>query len=567
MTWAFARIAYRAPKGPFMTRAERPAFRPLLLLLIFVVAVLAAYLYMCNNMADPDQFWHIATGRWIVENRAIPKVDIFSWWATANHRPWIPQGWLFGVSIYGVWALGGFTAVYWFAALLEGALVMLVYALTRARGVNPVWSMLVALACLLGTLTFVVPRPQMMTFVLIPLTALLLQKGKWFWALVVVVIGVNMHGGIWPLYVLVFALYEFPKRWWLVALALAATMANPAPLGTLWYPFRSILNPKTSQINEFQPTALWERKGDFVMYFALYFAMRNRKVPIRDGLFALAFIVLSFTALRHIEWFYILVLPVLAPYFAVTTLDLSSVTLPAWASRIAPARLRRLFAGGDTETGPGPDEGGEEVVTLASESVEGAPAQTVLTRRPSRVIEIALVGALLFTILFLGVRATKTKVDVDKYYPETLASYLKVNGVKRLFNVWHEGGYLIFKGIPVLIDGRGDPYTAEKKGDRDLSSEYLDASQLATNPLPFIKGLGCDYALVPSGSLMWILNSSPDWVVVKTDTYHALFKYEPQDASGSREQTATTPPMLPLFDRINAAANAAANAAGNAPTP
>jgi hypothetical protein len=524
-----------------MTRAERPAFRPLLLVLIFIVAVLAAYLYMCNNMADPDQFWHIATGRWIVEHKAIPTVDVFSWWAMANDRAWVPQEWLFGVTIYGVWALGGFTLVYWFAALLEGALVMVVYALTRARKVSPVWSLLVAIACLFGTLTFVVPRPQMMTFVLLPLTALLLQKGKWPWALAIVALGVNMHGGVWPLYVLVFALYEFPKRWWIVAAAAAVTLINPHPIGTMLYPFKALLNPKTSQIMEFMPVALWERKGDFVMYFALFLALRNRKVPFKDGVFALAFIVLSFTALRHIEWFYILVLPIMAPYFTVASLDLSSVALPPRLARFVPSRYRGLFSGGDTDGAQLPEpvahvEGAadEEPVVL-----EPTPAPA---RRPSRLIEIVLIGALLLTTLFLGTRVSKTKVDVDKYYPETLVSYVKVNKVKRLFNMWHEGGYLIFKGVEVLIDGRGDPYAAQSAGERDFMSEYLDATQLNTNPIPFLEKEKIDYALVPSSAVMMILQMDPDWVVVKTDEYHALFKYEPKAASSAATQTATPAP-------------------------
>jgi hypothetical protein len=538
-----------------MTRAERPAFRILLLILIFVVAVLAGYLYMIQRgTADPDQFWHIATGRWIVEHRAIPTMDVFSWWAQANHRPWVAQEWLFGVVIYGVWALGGFTAVYWFAALLEGVLVMLVYALTRARGVNPVWSVLVALACMFGSLNFVVPRPQMATFVLLTLVTLLLQKNKPWWALAVMLVGVNMHGGVWPLYLLVFGLYEFPKRWWLPALAVGVALITPNSLGTVLYPFRAMLSSNTSQIMEFQPTALWERKGDFVMYLALFLAVRNRKVRLRDGLFALAFVILSFTALRHIQWFYVLVIPVLAPYFAVTSLDLSSVTLPDRVARFVPARYRRLFAGGDTEVVL-PEESGADAA-VAAETAGGAATGAPQVRRPSRLIEIALIGALAATVLFLGVRAVRTPVDVDKYYPEAIISYLKVNKVARLFNIWQEGGYLIFKGIPVLIDGRGDPYAAEKPGERDLAAEFLAATQLRTQPVPFIEGLGCDYALIPTSGLMWLLYADPDWVAVKSDEYHVLFKYEPKTASGSTPATDTSK-SAPLSDRIKEAANAA----------
>jgi hypothetical protein len=213
-----------------VTRTERPYFRIAILLLLAVVAALAAYLTMAQRMADPDQFWHIATGRWIVQNGAVPTHDVFSWWAIANNREWVAQEWLFGILIYGVYAFGGFVAVYWFASVLEGATIFVVYALVRARRVDPLWALLVTIASMFGTIYFVAPRPQMLSFVLIPLTALLMEKGRWPWALAVMVLGVNVHGGLWPLYVLVFALYEFPRRWWLVGLAVVAALATPQPI-------------------------------------------------------------------------------------------------------------------------------------------------------------------------------------------------------------------------------------------------------------------------------------------------------------------------------------------------
>ncbi len=41
---------------------------------------------------DPDVYWHIAVGRWIVEHRAVPHVDPFS--ATMAGAPWIAKEWL-----------------------------------------------------------------------------------------------------------------------------------------------------------------------------------------------------------------------------------------------------------------------------------------------------------------------------------------------------------------------------------------------------------------------------------------------------------------------------------------
>jgi hypothetical protein len=515
-----------------MNRTERPYLRILILLLMAVVAALAAYLTMAQRMADPDQFWHIATGRWIVEHGSIPSHDVFSWWAMAENREWVPQEWLFGIVIYGVYMLGGFTAVYWFASILEGMTVFVVYALVRARRVDPLWALLVTIASAFGTMFFVAPRPQMVTFVLVPLTALLLQKNRWPWALAVVVLGVNFHGGVWPLYVLVFAFYEFPRRWWLVGLAVAAMLATPHPLGTLLYPINALLNPRTSSINEFMPTVLWSRKGDLAMYVTVFLLTRQRRIPWRDGVFALAFVLLSLSAIRHVQWFYLIVLPVLAPYVALS-FDPSSLRLPQWLANRLPTRLTAMLtrsadASADRVTpGSGREIPGESVTERHEGDLPPAPVRRSGRRR----LELALVVALAATSLLLGGAAGRQKLDVDRWYPKDMVAYLKLHNVKRLFNVWHEGGYLIFNGIRPLIDGRGDPYVAQEPGQEDLASEYMDASKLAVDPVPLLVKLKVDYVLVPNIALMMFLDRDPRFELVKTDDYHALFRFLPDRRS------------------------------------
>jgi hypothetical protein len=515
-----------------MTRTERPYLRILILLLMAVVAALAAYLTMAQRMADPDQFWHIATGRWIVEHGSIPSHDVFSWWAMAGNREWIPQEWLFGIVIYGVYTLGGFTAVYWFASILEGMTVFIVYALVRARRVEPMWALLVTIASVFGTVFFVAPRPQMMTFVLVPLTALLLEKNRWPWALAVVVIGVNMHGGVWPLYVLVFAFYEFPRRWWVLGLAIAAVLATPHPIGTLLYPIKAMLSPATSSINEFVPTVLWSRKGDLAMYIAVFLLSRRQRIPWRDGIFALVFVLLSLSAIRHVQWFYLIVLPLLSPYISLG-LDRSRLQPPAWLAERMPARLAALLTRSADSTSNSP------VVDLdplpASMTPEGprraVPPRALLSRAGLRRLELTLVTALVVASVLLTGAASRQKLDVDRWYPKDIVAYLKLHNAKRLFNLWHEGGYLIFSGIQPLIDGRGDPYVSQKPGQQDLAAEYMEATGLSIDPLPLIEALKVDYVLVTPGALLMYLRRDPRLELVKTDDYHALFRFLPDRKS------------------------------------
>ena len=75
------------------------------------------------QLTDPDPWWHLATGRWIVEHHAIPRVDPFSF--TVAGAPWHAVDWLADLAMYGAWALGGAGGLGALTAL--AAFVMLVF--------------------------------------------------------------------------------------------------------------------------------------------------------------------------------------------------------------------------------------------------------------------------------------------------------------------------------------------------------------------------------------------------------------------------------------------------------
>jgi hypothetical protein len=55
------------------------------------------YMYFAT-VDDPDIWWHLRTGEWIIQNHAIPRVDVFSY--TGMGRPWVAYSWLFEVVLY-----------------------------------------------------------------------------------------------------------------------------------------------------------------------------------------------------------------------------------------------------------------------------------------------------------------------------------------------------------------------------------------------------------------------------------------------------------------------------------
>lgn len=553
-----------------MNRDEAPAFRPLVIVLIFLVAVLAAYIYNASRVpGDPDQFWHVATGRYIVEHRAIPHTDVFSWWGIENHRPWAAQEWLFGLLAFGLYSVGGWKGLYLFTALLEGLLVLIVYALTRARGVNPMWSLLIMTVTIFGTLPYTTARPQVVTFCLVALTALLLQRGKWPWALLVVLIGVNLHGGVWPLYVLVFALYEFPKRWWLPLAAVAVTLLNPNTVAVFLLPFQAMLSPGISRIQEFTPTALWTQKGDLVMYVALLLAVQRRHIKFRDGLFALAFVLLSLSAIRHVQWFYILVLPIMAPYIVVEHLELDRLR-EALAKIPVLRRLKALSPSQGVDApglmvGAGADEPTAEPATVAERSAGR-----------SRIPELVLIGALSLTAIYLGGRAWRQQVDPERDYPRDLVAYIKVNKLERMLNVWHEGGYLIYKGIPPMIDGRGDPFGPQYPGDVDFTAEYMALNSVEISPRSFMLRHKIEYLLMRRSQLLIAMMNDPAFKSVRQGESHILLRFDADIArsttqsSGSVGPTSasgTVKPGVTIPDALRQSGSASATPTTQAPSP
>ena len=88
------------------------------------VAALAAVAPIRNY----DFFWHLATGRWIVEHRALPLTDPF---AIASERmPWINGEWLFELILHGAHQLLGVTGL----SFVRGILAVVILSLAVRPG-------------------------------------------------------------------------------------------------------------------------------------------------------------------------------------------------------------------------------------------------------------------------------------------------------------------------------------------------------------------------------------------------------------------------------------------------
>jgi hypothetical protein len=100
---------------------------------LWVAAAVYAVLLALGGLwllTDPDIYWHIAVGEWIVGHRAFPHADMFS--ATMAGAPWIATAWLSEVLYAGAHALAGWSGVVVLAAAaIATAFALLAYFLLQ----------------------------------------------------------------------------------------------------------------------------------------------------------------------------------------------------------------------------------------------------------------------------------------------------------------------------------------------------------------------------------------------------------------------------------------------------
>jgi hypothetical protein len=409
---------------------------------VSMVIVLATFAGPVRPRPDPDTWWHIATGRWILAHGEIPTADPFSW--TAHGRPWVAHEWgtdlLF--SVMNHW-LGPASLLVLAGLLIGGAFLLLAGALRIAT--DNEWVVAVCLgAAFYPSMLMWSLRPHLISLFLVAffLRALIAARFRGdvralWWLVPVTAIWSNLHAGfmsgvilIW-IFAIVTVIERKPHARVFGGVAIAATVAgamNPAGFGI--YPFALYLAKVSSNVQEWQPPSLRTPYGMVFSLFALGTlvgaGMIVRKVD--RALLALAgsFIFLGFGAVRNVPVSSFMAVPCLA------------CVLASWGKLPMP-RLER----------------GAGRIALAAMAV------------------VALFAA---TGLAAGNLAGKSSEQLlsERFFPAHAAEFMSQQPAGRIANPYDWGGYLIYRTprFPVSIDGRADMYGTKLLHD-DLVLEKL----------------------------------------------------------------------------------------------
>src|SRR5204862_1377800 len=147
---------------------------------------------------DPDTYWHLASGKWMVDHGQLLRADVFS--STAAGAPYSVGEWLGELAIYGAYVLGGWAGLALLRAMLVAAGAFFITRVAPRAAPAPFAIAVAAIALALSEITWT-DRPQLFTFALFPLVLELLvlaRAGRPRLLLVVppiILLWTNLHGG------------------------------------------------------------------------------------------------------------------------------------------------------------------------------------------------------------------------------------------------------------------------------------------------------------------------------------------------------------------------------------
>jgi hypothetical protein len=417
-------------------------------LLVFLVLMNASGLPL---LSDPDTHWHIAVGDWIVANRALPRVDAFSF--TFTGEPWIAKEWLSQLLLTTAYHAAGWGGVTALGAAVVAATVALLLRLLLRDLTAPV-AILVVAAALVMMQPHLLARPHVLAFPFCliwiaglvraveerraPQPALLLAMLAW----------ANMHGGftLGLLMVGAFALDALVGTLGIGTLGGARGTAERKALFLGWLKF-GVASVLVACVTPYGPESIlvtlrifgigdalstiaeWKSPNfqsqplqELVLLLALYLALsRGVKLPLIRLLIVLGLTHLYLRYARNAELLATFVPLVIAPVLA---RQFPSLRPDADAAQ-ANALMRRV----------------------------AALARPAGHRAVAALFALAIVFAA-GMIRFAGI------APPPEIVPQAALDYARDNGLLkgRVFNSWNYGGPLIHAGIPTFIDGRGELY-------------------------------------------------------------------------------------------------------------
>ena len=479
--------------------------RPFFLSNAFPVILLMGLFGMtARNATDPDLWWHLRTGQWIVDTGQVPHSDPFSF--TRAGHPWVSHEWLSEVLFYQLWKHGGAAALIVSSAIVTTAGFMLLYLRCLRYGQKTYWAVAATAFGALASAPCWGVRPQMFTFTLASLLLWLIEAGErrsalLLWIPPLFLLWLNLHGGFALGPALLFAygiglLMETAtgKTPWqearpillrmllLLIVCLALVPLNPSGAQLYRYPFDTLRSPgmRSFIVEWFSPDFHQSLYQPLLLLWLLLLTLLASSRSRPNGRVIIPLILTAFAALdavRHIPIFVLVAVPVIVAALPVASL---SPVVP----KPPRSRFRPVFVG---------------------------------------TVVILMAGFALVKWITLAHHQNAREAD---QFPQSAIAFLRGTDSRakeqprKVFVYYDWGGYAIWKLYPeyrVFVDGRADLY-----GD-DLLSQFTTVLHLHTGWQEVLSRWQIEAVLVPpSSAVAQALLLDPGWHAAYSDSKAVL---------------------------------------------
>jgi len=426
---------------------------------------LYAFFLASRPLSDGDFWWHLKTGEYILQNRAIPRVDFYSF--TNVGKPWVAHEWLSEVIFYQVYSHLGFNALIFIFGVLGALAFWIVYRRCHA---HPYIGLVASLLGMASILTTVGVRPRTFTLLFASIYLLMLtryaregKRGGLWWLIPLMALWVNLHAGfLIGLVLIAVTLVGIPldslaqgerltsgwsrikKLLWLLIGCTLAVNLNPQGPRIFLFPFEFFLSPiQQNTVHDWLSPNFHDPEmlpvAVLILLTTAAMALSPTRVRPSELLLFLSTLYATLKSNRHVAIFALVAAPLLANY------------LQIWIESV---RLQKHFDMKRAET-------------------------------PTRL------GLLFGIVLLIPIVALAAKLKSEVYgqftqrqltVPLDAVRELKEKGITgNTFtdpNIW--GGYFIWAmpTNPVYIDGRIDMYGDEFVNDYiKLVSGLVDCKQ------------------------------------------------------------------------------------------
>lgn len=476
--------------------------------------VLALFAMGVRETLDPDMWWHLRTGEFILQ-QGIPRQDVFSF--TVPDYAWTTHEWLAQVFMWLVYRAGGLPGLILVFALLIALTYWLVYRVCAGR---PYLAAFVVLLAAFASAIVWGARPQIFNLLFTAVFLYVIERvlhgeinRRWLWVLPpLTTLWANLHSG-YLLGVVMLATYAvglgieqltinkkqktiphspFTVHYSLFIIitfaSLLAAALNPNGVELWIYPFLTLTSPAMQVfIQEWHSPDFHNRifyPFGFMVALGVLSLILSRKRPSwRDLLLFGGTAAAGFISARNIPLFAIIAAPILARHAA-------QIEIGDWRPEINDRPI-------------------------------STPQSPTPASRFNNIFNVVLLAvAILAVSLYAFAKIAGNEAAIAARYPVTAVDYLESSGLAagRGYNSYNWGGYLIWRELPVFIDGRADVY-----GD-DFMIYYRRTMDLRENWRAPLAEYDVDYVMMErDAALFTLLEATGAWREIYADDVARIY--------------------------------------------